>query len=136
MPGFHSFASASSSFVSFWWAAARRPYHLDWKTTLPPLNSVMPRPRPKTPEVCPVCGEDVPRGALACPECGADHNSGWREEATAYDGLDLPDENFDYDDFLQREFPSKVRPPGIRPIWWVTAILVLAICIALFLLRN
>ena len=45
----------------------------------------------KTPEECPVCGEDVPRGALACPECGADERSGWREDAVA-DGLDLPDE--------------------------------------------
>src|SRR5436189_1116004 len=33
----------------------------------------------RTPKVCPVCGEDVPRTASACPECGADHTSGWRE---------------------------------------------------------
>src|SRR5436190_13227653 len=89
----------------------------------------------ETPEICPVCGEDVPRGALACPECGADHNSGWREEAVSYDGLDLPDDNFDYDDFLQREFPSKIRPSGIKPIWWNTAILILVISIALYLFR-
>ena len=58
----------------------------------------------KTPEECPVCGEDVPRGALACPECGADERSGWREDAGATDGLDLPDEEFDYGEFVQREF--------------------------------
>lgn len=45
------------------------------------------------PAVCPVCAEDVPRGALACQECGADHHSGWRDEALIYDGLDLPEEN-------------------------------------------
>jgi uncharacterized membrane protein YvbJ len=92
--------------------------------------------RPAAPEVCPVCGEDVPRDALACAQCGADHNSGWREEAASHDGLDLPDENFDYDDFVRREFPSKIRPPGIKPIWWITAILVLVISIALYLFRN
>ena len=90
--------------------------------------------RPEAPGVCPVCGEDVPRGARACPECGADHNSGWRQDAESYDGLDLPDDNFDYDEFVRREFPSKVRPQGIKTIWWITAILVLLISIALYLL--
>ena len=46
------------------------------------------------PESCPVCGERVPRGAAACPGCGADERTGWNEEATRYDGLDLPDEAF------------------------------------------
>ena len=46
------------------------------------------------PSECPVCGEDVPRGAKACPHCGADERSGWNEDATRYDGLDLPDEAF------------------------------------------
>jgi hypothetical protein len=95
----------------------------------------MPQNRPQAPKVCPVCGEDVPRGALACPECGADHNSGWRDDAASYDGLDLPDENFDYDDFIRREFPPKIRPPGIKAVWWITAI-VLAVCIALYFFRN
>jgi hypothetical protein len=44
------------------------------------------------PEECPVCGADVPRGARACPGCGADERSGWNEEETLYDGLDLPGE--------------------------------------------
>ena len=59
------------------------------------------------PEVCPVCGEDVPRGMAACPECGADDRSGWREGAAAADGLDLPDEEFDYDKF----YPAGIREP-------------------------
>lgn len=46
------------------------------------------------PETCPVCGESVPRGAAACPGCGADERTGWNEDATRYDGLDLPDEAF------------------------------------------
>lgn len=47
------------------------------------------------PETCPVCGETVPPGARACPGCGADERSGWNEEATRYDGLDLPASAFD-----------------------------------------
>ncbi len=62
--------------------------------------------RPKAPAVCPVCGEDVPRGAVACPECGADHKSGWREDADAYDAVNLPDEDFNYDKFVREEFGS------------------------------
>ncbi|MDQ6655343.1 MAG: zinc ribbon domain-containing protein [Verrucomicrobiota bacterium] len=91
----------------------------------------MPARKPRqlsTPEVCPVCGEDVPPRALACPECGADHLSGWREEATSLDGVDLPGE-FDYDNFVREEFGNGVKPRGISPLWWLTAIIVLAIFI-------
>jgi RNA polymerase subunit RPABC4/transcription elongation factor Spt4 len=54
------------------------------------------------PETCPVCGEDVPRGAKACPACGADERTGWNEDATRYDGLDLPDEAFTDDSTPRR----------------------------------
>lgn len=49
----------------------------------------------KTPSECPVCGAEVPPGALACPECGADERTGWDEESTRYDGLDLPGQEED-----------------------------------------
>ncbi len=81
--------------------------------------------RPTAPEVCPVCGEDVPRNALACPECGADERSGWREDAAAYDGVDLPGE-FDYDEFVRDEFGSRLKPKGMSVFWWIVAILVIA----------
>jgi|ERR1043166_3109184 uncharacterized membrane protein YvbJ len=80
------------------------------------------RIRPRAPEVCPVCGEDVPRDALACPKCGADHNSGWREDAAAYDGVELPEHDFNYDDFVKREFGSQAKPPGLKTIWWIVGI--------------
>ena len=86
--------------------------------------------RPRTPEVCPVCGENVPSRARACPECGADHNSGWRLDANGAGGLDLPDEEFDYDEFVAQEFGDGARPPGIKPIWWITAIVVLVAMLA------
>lgn len=44
---------------------------------------------------CPVCGEEVPTGAKSCPACGADERTGWSEDDTRYDALDLPDEAFD-----------------------------------------
>ena len=92
--------------------------------------------KPQTPEVCPVCGEDVPRSALACPECGADHNSGWREDASDYDGLDLNEEPFDYERFVQDEFGSSLKPTGIKTIWWITALLVLIALTALYFLAS
>ena len=92
------------------------------------------RAKLEAPEVCPVCGEDVPRGSLACPECGADHNSGWREDAASYDGLDLPGEEFDHDDFVRREFGSGLKPAGMKTLWWITAIVVLVASIVLYFL--
>jgi hypothetical protein len=96
----------------------------------------MARPQLEPPEICPVCGEDVPRGSLACPACGADHNSGWRIDAGDHDALDLPDDDFDYDDFVRREFGSALKPAGIKKIWWITAIILLVLSIALYFYRS
>lgn len=74
----------------------------------------------------------MPRGALACPECGADHNSGWREDADIYDGVDLGEDRFDYDEFVQHEFGGKPKPSGVRTIWWLTAIVLLIAFAALY----
>lgn len=87
--------------------------------------------KPRAPKVCPVCGEDVPRTALACPECGADYASGWQENAEAYDAVDLPDEDFDYEEFVKQEFGSS-RRPTIQRVWWITAILLIAAFIAIY----
>jgi len=82
--------------------------------------------RPRAPKVCPVCGEDVPPKALACPECGADHNTGWKEDAGIYDGVDLGEDEFDYEEFTRREFGSGSLPKDIKPLWWIVAVLLLA----------
>jgi len=79
-----------------------------------------------TPEICPNCGAEVPRNAKACPECGSDEQTGWSEEAHA-DGLGLPDQEFDYDDFVKREFGREGPVPrGMHWFWWVVAVLVAA----------
>jgi hypothetical protein len=79
-----------------------------------------------TPEVCPNCGAEVPRNAKACPECGSDEQTGWSEEAHT-GGLGLPDEEFDYDDFVKREFGREGPVPhGMHWFWWIVAVLVAA----------
>ena len=84
---------------------------------------------PKGPFECPVCGEDVPAKAKACPSCGACDKSGWNEEASASDGLDLPDDDFDYNKFTKEEFgqPEK-RWRGLL-IWKITALFLLIVMI-------
>ena len=84
------------------------------------------------PEVCPNCGADVPRNALACPECGADEKTGW-SEAAKYDGLDLPDENFDYNEYVEREFGGKPVPQGIPWFWWLIALVLVVVFVVLWL---
>lgn len=82
------------------------------------------------PEICPQCGAIVPPGAAACPECGADEQTGWSERAQAQ-RLGIPDDEFDYDAFVEEEFgrkeESKVRPLGISWFWWVVAIILLLV---------
>jgi hypothetical protein len=81
-----------------------------------------------TPEVCPNCGADVPPNAKVCPECGADEKTGW-SEAAGTEGLDLPEENFDYQDFVKCEFGDGKKSPaprGIHWFWWVVALLIVA----------
>ncbi len=79
-----------------------------------------------TPETCPNCGADVPPHAKACPECGACEATGWSEEAKA-DGLGLPDDSFEYDDYVRREFgQEKLVPRGLHWFWWATAAALIA----------
>jgi hypothetical protein len=85
-----------------------------------------------TPEICPNCGAEVPPNAKACPECGSDEETGWSEESRN-DGLDLPDEKFDYEEFVDREFGSrKPVPRGLHWFWWVLGLIVLAVLLALW----
>jgi hypothetical protein len=83
------------------------------------------------PEICPNCGAEVPSKARACPECGADEQTGWSDEAQAQ-RLDLPDDQFDYGDFVKREFgpadnTGRLRPRGTKWLWWIVALLLLVL---------
>jgi hypothetical protein len=93
----------------------------------------------KPPGQCPVCGEWVPRGAVACDDCGACAKSGWKENAESYDGVDLPDEeeDFDYDDFIQREFgTNRQGRPSLNKeaLWKIVAAVLLAVIVLGYLL--
>ncbi len=78
------------------------------------------------PETCPNCGAEVPPKAKVCPECGSDEQTGWSEAART-DGLDLPNEHFDYDDYVKREFGGQGPVPrGVHWFWWVIAALAAA----------
>lgn len=82
------------------------------------------------PAECPVCGESVPHGARACPGCGADERSGWNEETTRYDGLDLPAEAFDD----ECEHTPSPRTNTDR-IWLGVTVLLLIAVIITFVIR-
>ena len=87
---------------------------------------------PKAPEICPNCGAEVPPNAKACPECGSDENTGWSEQAR-YDSLDLPDDKFNYDDFVEREFRGKKPVPrGQHWFWWIVAVLIVVALVLAF----
>jgi hypothetical protein len=93
------------------------------------------------PETCPECGALVPRNARACPDCGADDQTGWSDRAQAQ-RLGISDDPFDYDSFVQEEFGSKdrtvnrIKPRGMRWIWWCVALLILLALAYSFLARG
>jgi hypothetical protein len=72
---------------------------------------------------CPNCGADLPANAHACPECGSDERTGW-SEAAKNENLGLPDDSFDYDDFVEREFEGKTgKQHKLHWVWWLAAVL-------------
>jgi len=86
------------------------------------------------PDVCPNCGSLVPDNARACPDCGADEETGWSDRAQSQ-RLGLPDDEFDYDEFVREEFGSsdagkkhlapQIKPHGLGWIWWVAGVLLI-----------
>ena len=76
---------------------------------------------------CPGCGGEVRVGSRGCPKCSG---KSWEQE-DYLDGVDVPEdaEDFDYDDFVKREFGSgsaRLKPPGLAWKWWITGVLLLA----------
>lgn len=85
------------------------------------------------PDTCPNCGAEVPSNARACPDCGACEKTGWSEEA-AGDRLGLPDDSFNYDEFVKQEFgPKRNVTQGVRWFWAIIslALVVLFVWLAL-----
>jgi hypothetical protein len=90
--------------------------------------------------LCPTCDSEVAVGGQ-CPVCapvpkrprrrqrkvvGATRKA-W-EQDEVYDGLNLPDSNFDYDEFIAKELSTKPhRKIGIKFYWWLTAIVLVGL---------
>lgn len=84
--------------------------------------------------ICPGCGAELKVGSRGCPRCASRKKRrkatvrAW-DQSSAYDGLDLPAEDFDYDDFVAREFDDEEEAPhrktGLRWYWWLAAVLAL-----------
>ena len=77
---------------------------------------------------CPHCGADLKPRARSCRACGADARAGWSEDGWQA-GPEAPaghgEDDFDYDDFLEREFgsgkPSRATSGRrrLKVLWWV-----------------
>lgn len=80
----------------------------------------------RPPGDCPVCGAFVAKGRKSCLDCGADDRSGWKDD-DGTDGLDLPDNDFNYDEFVKNEFGSSPKPQGLKPLWWIVGVVLLLI---------
>ena len=79
-----------------------------------------------TPEFCPICGAEVPPNAKACPECGSDEETGWSDRARSQ-SLGLPDDEFNYDEFIKEEFaPKKDKTRNLSPLWFLAGLALLA----------
>jgi uncharacterized membrane protein YvbJ len=81
---------------------------------------------------CPCCGAEVRAGASFCRECGASDESGWSDAEE--EGFATDDE-FDYDDYLEREFsiPRPISPAAQLRRAFVVTIIVL-VCLSIVLL--
>lgn len=74
--------------------------------------------------MCPRCGAEVSVGSERCLSC--EPRRSW-EQQEGIDGLDLPGpaDEWDYEDFVAREFGAGGRPPGaprVRRLWVVVAL--------------
>jgi hypothetical protein len=81
--------------------------------------------------LCPGCDKEVRVGS-PCPHCNRKKKparekvrDSWKQDR-ATDGLDLPDNDFDYDSFVRSEFGTAPHNRlGIKWYWYLAALLLL-----------
>jgi len=87
--------------------------------------------------VCPHCGADVPVHATFCRECGASDESGWGGgdyDSNVGVSTGCGDNDFDYDEFVSREFPQYGGTANeYRAKQWFVGLIVVVLCVALLL---
>ena len=83
--------------------------------------------------ICPDCGAEVRVGSKGCVRCASSRaTKQWSEvpkpweRDEVYDGLDLPDTEFDYQKFCDEEFQGKRRLSPREWFWWGVAVILLA----------
>jgi hypothetical protein len=75
----------------------------------------------------------VPEKAKACPECGSCEETGWSDSGKC-DSLGIPDDSFDYNEFVENEFgPKKSGAQAPAVFWRIVAVVLLIAAILLFL---
>jgi len=80
---------------------------------------------------CPQCGAEISPNARSCARCGARKEGAEWLGAERYDGVDLGEDEFDYEDFVRREFGkggdrnwfSRLTPK--ERFWWTVAVVLL-----------
>ena len=77
---------------------------------------------------CPHCGEDIASDASFCRHCGATDESGWNDDEWD-DPVSREEEDDEYQEFLQREFPDEFPTPVTTRRIFVTVIVAL-LCLA------
>ena len=86
------------------------------------------------PDTCGHCGTAIPPDAYACPECGAAEDTGWEDDYSS--DLGLSDEDFNYDEFVEREFGKSdnqnVVPQGLHWFWWLVGIGLIAMLVLMW----
>lgn len=82
---------------------------------------------------CPHCGDLIAEDATFCRHCGSSEADGW-SDADPEDGED----DFDYDEYVEKEFGHSPVARTLPPVWRLTAIalLILIVGYALFALSN
>ncbi len=95
---------------------------------------------------CPHCGAELATTATFCRECGSSSDSGWSDETDddygeeSYvedgyggDGYEQDDE-FDYDEYVRREFPNAADSPmNVSVGKLLIAVIVALTCLAILL---
>lgn len=84
---------------------------------------------------CPFCGEEINKNAKSCKYCGSDEETGWSD--SGYEDSVGPDEGFDYDEMIKREFgEERSFKKSKKAIYLKIASVILLIAFIFFIIRG